>query len=316
MREFINKIPIPLNSLSFAFAILGNLLRPYSESLRIVMGIIALSCLLLFLLRVIFDYDNVKHILKRSLPHSVLGAGTMSLMVLSTYIRPYFPSVALSVWYIAIVIHLVITITLLKKYIPKFDINNVYPTWFTIGVGLVVGSVTSPVMNTVPLGIVLFYVGIIGYVIIKTLVIRRLIKGAPLSNMDKPTTVVLGAPTSLLILGYLSVFPNPNAYIMYILITVALIMYVYALFALVSSVKTEFYPCYAAMTFPFVISSLAFRMSNMFLISRGNHILTILPNISMWIAIAVVSFVSLRFVKYLFFSTEIIPCCSGAEIVE
>ena len=188
-----------------------------------------------------------------------------------------------------------------KRFVIGFKLETVFPSWFVAGVGIVVASVTSPVMGAKLLGQVLFYLGFFLYLIILVVVIYRMLKIKPIPEPARPTIAILTAPMSLCLAGYFSVFDQRAALLVYIMLAVAVVCYIYVTVNMFSLLRLKFYPTYAAFTFPYVISAVAFNSANAFLMESGYNFLQFMPKIAEWIAIAAVIYVLIRFAAFLFF---------------
>ncbi|MCL2865873.1 MAG: TDT family transporter [Lachnospiraceae bacterium] len=302
--KFIKSIPMATCGISLSLAALGNLLLPlpYGARIRYGLGIFSFAVLILFLLKCFLDHAHAKEELKTPVPMSVLPTVTMASMLLTTYIRPHIPVVALFLWYCAVVIHICIILVFCKRFVFNFQRKNVFPSWFVQGVGMVTISVTAPAMGAVQIGQIVFYIGFVLYFIIFTLVVIRMNTVRTFPEPARKTVAIFTAPMSLLTVGYFNSFVFQDQSIpalVYFLLIGAAANYIYVTCMMFSLLKIKFYPTYAAFTFPYVISALAFRLGSDFLMER--HRLTFLPaiaNVTMWIAVAVVLFVLIHYIRY------------------
>jgi exfoliative toxin A/B len=307
--KFIKSIPMAICGLSLGLAALGNLLAQNNQpQLRMVCGILSAFVLLLFLLKVVFHFPHAGAELKTPVPLSVLPTSTMALMLLSVYVKDYFKDYAgarvpLVLWYAAVVLHIFIMLLFAKRFIIGFKLGTVFPSWFISFVGIVVASVTAPAMNARPLGQIIFYTGFVLYFIALVLVVWRMLKVRLFPEPARPTIAIFTAPMSLCIVGYFQSFPpeQRNPLLIYLMLAIAAISYVYVLIMMVSLLKIKFYPTYAAFTFPFVISALAFRAGNTFLTAKGFVFFAPFMYVSFWAAIALVLFVIAHYIRYFLF---------------
>ena len=288
---------------ALALAALGNLLLlPFGPTVRYICGVLSLLVLTIFALKIFVDRGHAKEELKTPVPLSVLPTATMAIMLLSTYIRPYIPNIALITWYLAIVIHVLIMLVFIKKFAINFQLGTVFPSWFIVGVGIVAASVTAPAMNALFIGQVAFWVGFILYFAILPLVIFRMNKVQTFPEPARKTVAIFTAPMSLLIVGYFSSFVSQgqvNPTLIYIMLAIAVVSYIYVSFMMFPLLKIKFYPTYAAFTFPYVISAIAFRLGANFLVGRHEFdFLITIADATMWIAVVVVIFVIVHYIKY------------------
>jgi exfoliative toxin A/B len=98
--------------------------------------------------------------------------------------------------------------------------------------------------------------------------------------------------------GYFSSFELKNETLVYVMLAISVVSYIYATIMMFSLLKIKFYPTYAAFTFPYVISAIAFRLGNGFLVERGITFLAPFAQISVWLAVALVLYVLAHYVRY------------------
>jgi len=302
--KFIKAIPMATCGLSLALAALGNLLisLPNGTTIRYICGILSLAVLVIFALKVFLDRPHAREELKTPVPLSVLPTATMAIMLLSTYIRPYTPDIALIIWYAALITHICIMLVFCKRFLLDFKLQTVFPSWFIVGVGIVAVSVTAPAMGAVLIGQIAFFIGLVLYFAVLPLIVLRMNKVRVFPEPARKTVAIFTAPMSLLIVGYFSSFVSQGIVtptLIYIMLTIAAISYIYVSVMMFSLLKIKFYPTYSGFSFPYVISAIAARLGANFLSSRhGLDFLIPIADITMWIAIAVVVFVSVHYIKY------------------
>ena len=302
--KFIKSIPMATCALSLALAALGNLLMPLPNgaTIRYICGVLSLIALLVFALKLIFDPTHAKEELKTPVPLSVLSTATMAMMLLSTYIRPHVPQIALVIWYLAVIVHVLIMLFFIQKFVIGFQLGTVFPSWFIAAVGIVTASVTAPAMNAIFLGQIAFYVGLVLYFVTFPLVVWRMNKVRVFPEPARKTVAIFTAPMSLLVVGYFNSFVSQeqgNPTLIYLMLAIAALSYIYVTFMMFSLLKIRFYPTYAAFTFPYVISAIAFRLGANFLAGRhGVYFLLDVADATMWIAVVVVVFVIVHYIKY------------------
>jgi exfoliative toxin A/B len=303
--KFIKSIPMAICGLSLAIAALGNLLGQNNQpELRGICGILSTVVLILFLLKLVFHFPHAGAELKTPMPLSVLPTSTMTLMLLSVYVKDYLnENVALVLWYAAVALNVFIMLLFAKRFIIGFKLGTVFPSWFIAFVGIVVASVTAPAMNARTIGQIIFYTGFSLYFVALVLVVWRMLKIKLFPEPARPTIAIYTAPMSLCIVGYFQSFlpEQRSAALIYIMLGIAVISYLYVSVMMISLLKIKFYPTYAAFTFPYVISALAFRAGNSFLSAQGYGFFAPLTIISFWLAIAAVLFVIAHYIRYFIF---------------
>jgi len=297
--SIVKKTPMAISCIALSLAALGNLMLPYGEWVRYLCGTLLVLILILFVLKLMLDVENVKRELKNPVVLSVMPTATMAVMLLCTYVKPFIGAAAIALWYAALVMQILIMLLFVKRFVVRFSIKTVFPSWFVTGVGIVVASITSPAMNIKAVGQIAFYIGFVLYFMMLPLVVYRMVKAKPIPEPALPTTAIFTAPMSLCLAGYMSVFEQPNAVLVYVMLAVCVISYLYVTVRMISLLKLKFYPTYAAFTFPYVISAVAFKSANAFLVKNGYTFFSFAPKFSEYMAIAVVIYVIVRYAAFI-----------------
>ena len=294
----IEKIPIPICGLILAFLSLGNLLNDTHPLLKVICGIIGIALLILILSKLVLYPKKIKEDFKNPIIASNSGTFSMSLMILSTYISPFMPSIAYGIWILGVALHILLIVYFTHHFIIRnFNISTVYPSYWIVFVGITMGAITAHAHNLDEIGFIFFLVGFIGMIFTFPLVIYRYINYKDIPNANKPLICIFTAVLSILIVGYLNSYNDMSIEFLMIMYIFACIFYIFALTKLIEYRNLEFYPSFAAFTFPFVISGLATKG----VISKigSNIILNSVLSIETVIATAIVLYVLIRYMKFL-----------------
>nr|WP_307992242.1 TDT family transporter [uncultured Niameybacter sp.] len=300
MKAFLKKTPMPIVGLMLACAALGNLVQSYGEMYRNIMGAIALILFIGATVKFACDMPGLKNELDNPVAASVFPTYSMGIMLLATYIKPYSPNVAYVVWSVGILLHITLIIIFSMKYIRNFSMKKVFPSWFIVYVGIAVAAVTGKAFNQT-VGQVAFLFAVIAYLVLLFVISKRVLIVKEIPEPALPTLVIFAAPGSLCLAGYLNSFDNKNFIVFILLLVVSQGFYIFALSKLVNLLKLKFYPSYSAFTFPLVISALALKLSNGFLVNQGItiSILPMLIKVEELIAILIVFYVLIRYITNL-----------------
>ena len=294
----IEKIPIPICGLILAFLSLGNLLNDTHTLLKVACGIIGIALLILILSKLVLYPEKIKEDFKNPIIASNSGTFSMSLMILSTYISPFMPSIAYGIWILGVALHILLIVYFTYHFIIRnFNISTVYPSYWIVFVGITMGAITAHAHNLDEIGFIFFLVGFIGMIFTFPLVIYRYINYKDIPNANKPLICIFTAILSILIVGYLNSYNDISIEFLMIMYIFACIFYIFALTKLIEYRNLDFYPSFAAFTFPFVISGLATKG----VISKigSNIILNSVLSIETVIATAIVLYVLIRYMKFL-----------------
>lgn len=146
--NLIKNIPIPISGLILALLSLGNLLEGINPYLKYFFGLTGIIFLILIILKVILYPKLIKNDFKNPVIVSSSGTFSMSLMVLSTYLLQFIPSIAYTIWIIGIALHIMLIIYFTYHFIIRdFNISNVYTSYWIVFVGITMGAITSHAHN-------------------------------------------------------------------------------------------------------------------------------------------------------------------------
>lgn len=298
----IKKVPIPFCGVMLGFAALGNLLQSYGEGIRYVCGIVAAFILVLVLLKLIMFPQMIKEDMQNPVMASVAGTFPMALMLLSTYIKPFIGAAAIYLWFFAIGLHIALIIYFTVKFILKLQMTKVFASYYIVYVGIAVAAVTAPAFEQLAVGAAAFWFGFVTLIALLILVTIRYTKYPQIPEPARPLICIYAAPTSLCITGYVqSVMPKSRTFLLAML-ALATVLYIFALVKAVGYLKLQFYPSYAAFTFPFVISAIATKQTMACLANMGQPLPLLKPVVLVEtvIAAAFVVYTFIRFMGFVF----------------
>lgn len=275
MSQILKKYPVPIVGLMLGLAAMGNLIQSYGEVYHSTLGIISGILLILMIAKIAKYPKNVAESLDNPVVASVFPAFSMSIMLLSTYVKLYSVSMAFAIWIIGIALHITLILWFTKKFVFNFKIKQVFPSWFIVYVGIVVASVTESAFKMENVGQVAFWFGFVTYLILLPIVIYRIVKVKEIPEQALPTLAIFSAPASLLLAGYMNSFNTKSMTMVWFLVALSIIMYVAVIIMLFKLLRLKFYPSYSAFTFPLVISGIGMKLTNGFLTKSGQLILSL-----------------------------------------
>lgn len=292
----IKQVPIPTAGVMLGLVALGNLLAPYSLALQYACGVSSAFLGILLLFKIIFHPSLIKNDMNgNSVFASVSATFFMSIMHLCTYTVSFFPILSEVVWFAAIAGHVLLMIWFTYRYMIHFELRDVYPTYFIAYVGIVVASVTSPAFQQQAVGEYIFWFGFVAYAAIFALVTVRYVSSHAISESSKPLFCIYTAPMSLSLAGYLACVEEKSLLMILIMEICAQGLFLIVLAKMPKLLSLPFYPSYAAFTFPFVITAIAFRQTLRYL----QEINGVVPEVLEYIVIAE-SLIATAIVLYVF----------------
>lgn len=256
--KYVKNVPLPVSGLILALFSLGNLLQDQNPDVKYLFGTLGAILLVLLVLKIIKYPDDVKNDFKNPVIASSFGTFSMSLMLLSTYTIGFIPSISYTIWIIGLALHILLMIYFTYHFtIRNFNINDVYPTYWIVYVGITMAAITAPSYGLKEIGFIFFIIGFISMLITMPVMIYRYIKYSDVPDVNKPTICIFTAIMSILIVGYVNSTPQISIEFIITLYCLACIFYIFSLYKLVEYRNLEFYPSFSAFTFPFVISAIA-----------------------------------------------------------
>ena len=268
--NIIKKMPIPFCGVMLGCAALGNLLQSYSEGVRLCFGAVAAVIMVLMLAKLICFPKMIAEDMTNPIMASVAATFPMTLMLLSTYAKPFIGGAAYYIWLLAIGLHIALIVYFTMKFMVKLQLPKVFASYFIVYVGIAVAAITAPAYEKLAIGAAAFWFGLVSLAVLLVIVTIRYIKVKEVPAPAKPLICIYAAPASLCLAGYIqSVTPKSQAMI-FGLLALATVLYVFGLLQCVKYITKPFVPAFASFTFPFVISGIAAKQSMACLAKLGN----------------------------------------------
>ena len=297
--NIIKNLPLAITGLILAILSLGRIFADFSN-IFFIMGSILIF---LVLLKLVLHFKTFKNELNNLIALSTFGTFSMALMLLSTYLKPLLlplsQIIAFGIWILGIIIHLSILAIFTRRYvIDKFDIENVFATWWIVYIGITMAAITAPAYDLQQYGFIFFGIGFILMIPTLILISYRYLKFTAIDDKNKPFICIYTALFSILIVGYVNAL-NINGNFLSVIYLLACIFYIFAIFQAIKLIiidKLRFMPSFSAFTFPFVISAIATGEAYKFF---GLSILNYLFHIQAIIALVLVIFVFHNYLKFL-----------------
>lgn len=297
----IKKPPLALGGLSLSLFALGNALGEYSQTIHALLGGIAFIIYLVLLSALIRHFKTYRKELQHPISASIFPTVFMQGMLLITYavILPTNSGIVLyniskGIWWLSFISQFLYIILFSFQFLRNFKLNNVFPSWAVLYLGIGIVSLTSPSTGYYNLGKIVFWYLLTATFALLPIVFFRLYKlGIP--KTVRANIATLCAP-SLLVVAYLNAFENVNKLFLLFLIIIAQLLYFSVLYHLPNLIKDNFTPGFSALTFPLVISAVALK-SSLVQLSPSSP-LCFLFYFEMTLATLVVSKVFLGYLKY------------------
>lgn len=306
MKELIKKVPIPISGLMLALASLGNFLSSYGTIYKTLLGTISFLILFLLIIKILLIPQEILKDLENPLVAGVAPTFFMGIMILSTYVKPYYPEIALILWSLALVGHISYILFFTKKFIFYFDIKKTFPSFFVVYVGIAAAAIPAPSYGMNIVGRYIFWFAFVSYLVLLPVLLYRVYRYPNLPEPAIPSITIFTAPANLCIAGYMSSFDIKNMNFLIFLFVLSSIFFIGVLFYLPRMLRIKFYPSFSCFTFPFVITAIAAKNFYGYLIKKGFTLtfLSIYVNLLTLLAVIMVVFVLFKYIIFLFSSPK------------
>lgn len=303
--------------MSLGLVALGGLLGDYMEGIQPMLVALSVAMAALVVAKACLFPAMVRDDFQNPVFASVSATLFMAIMQICAFFAPVAFAASFAFWATAVLGHLALMAWFTMRHVREFRLEKVFPTYFICYVGIIVASVTSPIFGMEALGSVLFWFGFACYAVLFTVITLRYIKHS-IPEPARPLFCIYAAPMSLSIAGYLSVTSEPNLVFVAVLAVLAQVLFVVVLTQLPKFIAGGFYPSFAAMTFPFVITAVALGMVLDVMAAAEVALpmvegLRVLAGIETLFATAMVFFVLGHYVRFLASALKPAPAVAVAE---
>ena len=261
----IDRIPLSLSGVALGLASLGTLMSQWSYITYSVCGYLSLAMVILLISRVVSYPSSVKEALRDPVTAGVSGTFPMTLMVLSTYLSAYAYGPSLTIWILAILMHLSLILYFTRTFILGLRMTEVFASHFIVYIGIVVASITCPVYGMIETGHTILWFGSVCLIPLMVLITYRYLRYRNLPKSKLPLLCIYCAPVSLCLIGYMRCVTPLDRDLIMILYTISSALYVFGLMVIIRSIRMRFDAGHAALTFPTVVCATATDMVSKFL---------------------------------------------------
>ncbi|MGS0680877.1 TDT family transporter [Shewanella sp. 125m-7] len=310
LRHRVARLPSPMAGLALAIASLGwaweSMMPSLGGQAQLVGALIASVMLLMLVAKFVLHPKVLIEELTHPVIGSVIPTFAMGLMVVSAAIGQFDHAVAVTIWLLAIAIHIVFLTMFVYFRAIDFKLEHMLPSWFVPPIGIIVAAVSFPhgsEMQYQWLADAILTFGMVSYLVMLPVMLYRLIFCEPIADAAKPTIAILAAPASLSLAGYLTISSQPSLIIVGVLLTLALLMTSVIYLAFFHLLRLPFSPGYAAFTFPMVIGATAlFKTVNWLVSTYGasttSFELLITAKVELIVATLVVAYVAIKYLAH------------------
>ncbi|MER1987547.1 MAG: TDT family transporter [Solibacillus sp.] len=298
--KFFARIPLPAGGLMLGLSSLAKLYYSYDLLwMGHVFFTICAFIAFLFIGKVIFARAAIVEELNNPIVAAVSPAVAMSIMMLCSCVvmlNGAHPAI-ISIWSLAAFLQLTLVCYFSYRFMwRKWQIQNIFPSWFVTYIGLGIIPVTAPFKGSI-FYIILYFI-LVSAVILVPIILYRVLVTKDIPEPAMPLITILAAPCSIILLAYLSQVTEVNHHIVLVLFILSQLFYVFVLWKLRLLLRLPFYPSYAAFTFPLVISATAFYAARQQL-DWTTPTSLVIAYLELCIATIIVVYVTIRYTRFI-----------------
>ncbi|MGF0112736.1 ethanolamine utilization protein EutJ [Streptococcus sp. SGI.013] len=293
MTAFLSNVPLAITSLMLTLFSLANLLSDFPKLSGIVY---LLATLLLSLItgRLLLTAKTLLTEFENPVVASSFASFFMSLFVFITTL-PFEQRLKIGLWGLVLISYLIYIVWFSYHFIPQKNLDQIYPSWFVLYVGLAISIPTSPSNTLELLHLPILMVSSLAWLILFVTITYRQIKN-PLSLTEKPLLAIYAAPLSLLLTAYLKLSPSVNHPLILGALLFSQLLYLFALVIFFKQIRNIFSPIFSAFSFPLVGSVGALKAS--LPLFNYHQAILILYTVELLLVITIICFLTYNVFKF------------------
>lgn len=303
MKSVISRVPAPLCGVALAIATLGTMLEPLAPVAWPLCAAIATAFLVLILAKCVTLPKAVILDLNDPVLGGVAETFSMLLIGLSVYLARASWTAGFILWTIGLGLFLTLMVRYTLHVAIRLPIMEITPAYLVPFIGYQAAAISAPVFHVEHIGYVLAIVGNAVTPLLMLLAAIRFVRHRPLQKQQTPLICILTAPFGMGQTSYLACAPQPDTTFVLVLQALAFALLIVGVVAAGISLATlPFSPSFASLTFPFVISASGTASCAAHLNANALAIapaVSVLAHVQLAIAVALVAYVTARFVIFL-----------------
>lgn len=303
IENILKKTPLPVAGLAFGLTGLGSLFSEFGQGAWAMplFGVLGFAVLLIALGKIVFFPNAAKENFQNPIQAAVAPVIPGVLMLDAGFLSKSMPITALALWILAAIIMTIYSAWFIWKYLFHFQLKQVFAAFFIPFVGFAVLVMSSHhLVQTFPMiesvREILFGFSSIGFIVMLTIISWRYLKLPVPEKAAKPVFAIYSAPLAVLIVSYIRLPIEHSVTNLTIALLISQGLFFMVLSQVPTFLKNGFFPSFAALTFPFIITASSLWESLPFF--NNSTLLTDLAWIETIFAIAMTLFVFYHYLKF------------------
>ena len=174
------------------------------QVLLVITACVLLAITAVYLLKTLSFSSEVIAEFNHPIKISFFPAFSISLLLISTATLEVSTTLARYLWFCGSGLHLLLTLYVMTQWIhhTKFKIQHSTPAWFIPVVGNILVPITGVQLGYVEISWFFFSIGLLYWLVLKTLIFNRMLFHDPLPEKLLPTLFIMIAPPALGFISY------------------------------------------------------------------------------------------------------------------
>jgi tellurite resistance protein len=257
-----------------------------AQILLVVTACVLLMIVTVYLLKILRFSQEVMDEFNHPIKISFFPAFSISLLLISIATLELSAALSRYLWICGAVIHLLLTLHVITQWIhhSRFQVQHSTPAWFIPVVGNIIVPIGGVQHGYTEASWFFFSIGLLYWLILKTLIFNRILFHDPLPEKMLPTLFIMIAPPAMGFIAYLQlnqgVVDNFARLLYYAALFITLLLFT----QLPRFLRIRFFISWWAYSFPLAAFSIA---TQIMLIQTGSAFFMLLS----WLSLVVVTFV-------------------------
>lgn len=231
------------------------------QILLVVSAAIFLMVTLIYLLKILVKTAAVQAEFNHPIKLSFFPAFSISMILMSIATLEKSSQLSMVLWSTGSALHLLFTLYVLTQWIhqPKFHVVHSTPAWFIPVVGNILVPIAGVEHGFYEISWFFFSIGLVYWIVLKTLIFNRIIFHDPLPEKMLPTLFILIAPPAVGFVSYIKLNGELDNFAR-LLFYAAIFLLLLLLTQLPRFTRISFYMSWWAYSFPLAASAVAAQL--------------------------------------------------------
>ncbi|WP_428033194.1 SLAC1 anion channel family protein [Amphritea sp.] len=216
---------------------------------------------LIYLMKIMLKTSAVVAEFQHPIKLSFFPAFSINMVLLSIATLSISERLSFTLWSIGTALHLLLTVYVLNQWIHhiKFQVIHMTPSWFIPVVGNILVPIAGVEHGYTELSWFCFSIGIVYWIVLKTLVLNRMMFHDPMPGKMLPTMFILIAPPAVGFISYMKLTGTLDSFAR-ILFYAAMFLLVLLLSQAPRFTRIKFFMSWWAYSFPLAASAIAAQL--------------------------------------------------------